>query len=126
MYAGERRHRTAGAEEPDSLAALGQHGRKIGERAPCALPHALVGLEPVGALERLLALTLGQRNDAPRRAPPGPNARGPLFLVDQNQLGRPATDVEDERRTVARLEQLVAAKDCQPSLFSGLDDIEHD
>src|SRR5207342_3542463 len=39
---------------------------------------------------------------------------------------RSASDIENQRRPVARLKQLVAAENCKPRLFSRLDDIEHD
>ena len=105
---------------------LGQHRCEVGEGAARALAHALIGLQPVRALERLLALAFGQRDDAPRRAPPGADPRRALLLVDQHQLGRAAADVEDQRRPIAGLEQLVAAQDGEPRFLRGLDDVEHD
>ena len=126
MYAGERGHGAAGPKQSDVLALLGQHGREIGECAPGALAHAHIGLQAVLAFQRFLALALGERDDAPRRAPPGPDSRRSLFLIDQHQFGRSAADVEDQRRTITGLEQFVAAEDGEPRLFGRLDDVEHD
>ena len=52
--------------------------------------------------------------------------RRPLLLVDQHQLGRSAADVEDQRRAVARLEQLVAAEHGKARFLGGFDDVEND
>ena len=69
---------------------------------------------------------LGQRDDTPRRAVPVQHARYRALGVDQHQLGRSATDVEDQRRIVARLDQHVAAEHRQPRFFLGRDDVEMD
>ena len=99
---------------------------KFAKGAAGALAHALVGEQPVRSLERLLAFAFGERDDAPGRAPPGADSWRPLLLVDQHQLGRAAADIEDQRRAVAGLEELVAAKDGKPRLFRRLDDVERD
>ena len=49
-----------------------------------------------------------------------------LALLDQHQLGRSAADVEDQRRPVARLEQLVAAEHRQPRFLLRGDDLQRD
>ena len=104
-------------------------GSIVGEaREGVARPfaHALVRLDPVGALERFPAFAFGQRDHAPRRAPPGADPRPGVGLLDQHQLGRSAADVEDQRRAVAGLEQLVAAEDGEARFFLRLDDVERD
>ncbi len=126
MDAGERRHRAAGAEQADAVAGFGEHGDEIGKGAARPLAHALVGLDPVGPLERLAAFAFGQRDHAPWRAPPGVDPRPGIALVDQHQLGRAAADVEDQRRSVPGLEQFVAAEYREPRLFGRRDDVEHD
>ena len=114
MDAGERRHRAAGAEQADVGRVAGEHVGEAGEGVARALAHPVVGGEPVLALDRRAALALGQRHDAPRRAPPAADPRRVLALLDQHQLGRAAADVEDQRRAVAGLEQFVAAEHRQP------------
>src|SRR5690606_14391639 len=71
-------------------------------------------------------LALGQRKDAPGRAPPALDSRLAAFGIDQHQLGRTAADVEDQRRAVARFEKPVAAQHRQPGLFLRRDDFEAD
>ena len=46
--------------------------------------------------------------------------------VDQHQLGRSATDVENQRGIVTRLDQGVAAEDSQTRFLLGGDDVEVD
>ena len=47
-------------------------------------------------------------------------------MIDEHELGRTPTDVEDQRRPAVRIEQLVAAKNREPRLFLGRDDLERD
>src|SRR5439155_25447505 len=98
-------YRAAGAEQPDAILLLGQHFREARKGVPRTLAHPFVGCDPVGTFERLPALAFGQRHDTPRRAPPGADPGDALLLVDQDELRRPATDIEDERGAVARLQQ---------------------
>ena len=108
------------------FARFWKHRREFGEGAARTLAHAQVGLDAVGPLERLAALAFGQRDHAPRRAPPRPDSGRPVDLVNQHEFGRAAADVEDQGRPVARFEQLVTAENRQACFLLRLDDIQND
>ena len=106
---------------------LGQHRRRSGRRRggrarACARrPRAGPGLRAL----RLPSLSVSETT--PHGALHQARIRGaPLALLDQHQLGRSAADVEDQRRPVAGLEQLVAAEHREPRFLLRRDDVERD
>ena len=96
-------------------------GERLGEaakRVARALAHALVGGEPVACRRSPARPSLSVSETTPHGALHQLRILGDsVDLVDQHQLGRAAADVEDQRRAVAGLEQLVAAEHRQPRLF---------
>ena len=104
----------------------GQQLGEVAEGVADALAHPPVGGEPFLGGGEVAALALGQRYDAPGRAPPAFDPRLAAVGVDQHQLGRAAANVEDQGRAVARLEQAVAAEHRQPRFLLGRDDLEAD
>ncbi len=119
---GQRRHRAAGAEQARRRMAM-------------PLRQVAAKLAKLSAATRV-AHAADRRRDASsglaaRRAPRSPSGRrrprarctrrddlrlGPA-VVDQDQFGRAAADVEDQRRPVALLQQRLAAEHGQPRLL---------
>ena len=127
MDAGERRHRAAGAEQADALAcpraAWPRSARRRGARARASAHRRAAG--PGLRAPRMPSLSVS--DTTPHGALHQLRILGvPSSLIDQHQLGRAAADVEDQRRAVAGLEQLVAAEHGEPRFFLRGDDVEHD
>ena len=124
--AGEGRHRAAGAHQPDIVLVRREQLGKAPEGVADALAHAAVGGEPLLGRGEGAAFAFGQRHHPPGGAPPAFDPGLAAVGVDQDELGRAAADVEDERRAVAGLEQPVAAEHGEPGLLFGRDDFEAD
>src|SRR3546814_4561362 len=67
---------------------------------------------------------LGQRYDTPWHADPVVNPDVLVGHVDVHQLGRSAADVEDQRRALAGLHQIVATEDRKLRFLGRRDDVE--
>ena len=127
IYARERRHRAAGAEQPQS-AFDGKRDRT--ERLDDARFHPLIGGDALGRCRQILLFGFGKRDHAPGDADPVGDLRGASIAGPAgqqfDQFGRSAADVEDQCGSVALLEQRVASGDRQPCFLAWVDDVEDD
>ena len=132
MDARERRDGAARAEQPQI--GIASRGDALGELRE-ALRHQAAHLgvaskpcSPVALVDaaRLAAHRLGQRDDAPRHAVPVEDTRHGGSGLDQDELGRTAADVEDNRGPDPVLEQNVTAEHGQARFLLRRDHVEPD
>ncbi len=106
--------------------SAGRRPRKRREGLAHRLAHCGIGGSPALRTVLVIAHRFGQGDDAPGRALPVDDAAVARAIAKQRQLGRPAADVEDERRAVARFEQRLAAQHGEARFLARRNDIELD
>ena len=99
---------------------------KASETLQHAFAHPVIGGEPIAQQTAIPRFGFGKRHDAPGHAPPFQRARLRPARIYDNQLGRSAANIENQRRPVAHFQQAMAANHRQPRLFLWRDNIEPD
>ena len=121
----QRGHCPAGAEQAErravaDLAVIDEIGHRFGR----AHAHPVISGKADITVGIAMRFGFGHRDDAPRDARPVDDAQVIAFGLDTHELGRAATDVEDQRGAIARFEHQMASTRRQPRFLAGVDDVE--
>ena len=121
----QRRHCPARPEQAErravaDLAVIDEIGHRFGR----ARAHRSISSAADIRIGIAMRFGFGHRDDAPRDARPVNNAQVIAFGLDTHELGRAATDVENQRGAIAGFEHQMAPPRRKPRFLAGVNNVE--